>query len=73
MKGKELRETREAARVTQAEVAAHLGISRSRLCHIEAGVRPITPEQFHKAMTFVIERKAENDAKFAAVTGGSPA
>ena len=71
MKGKELRETREAAGVSQADVAAHIGVSQSRLSYIESGKRPITPEQFHRAILFIIATKEERDAQFAAVTGGT--
>jgi len=68
-KATELKETREAARVTQAEVAAHLGISQSRLSLIEAGKRPITPEQFHNAILFIVEQEKARAARFAEVVG----
>ena len=72
MKGKELRETRKAAGVSQADVAAHIGVSQSRLSYIEAGKRPITPQQFHEAILFVLAEKRNRDARFAVVTEGVP-
>lgn len=71
MEGKELRKIREAAGVSQADVAREIEISQSRLSYIEAGKRPITPEQFHRAVLFILARKEERDREFAVATGGS--
>ena len=73
MSGPELKTARQAARVSQADVAAHLGVGQTLLCRMEAGTRPITPAQFHAAMDYVLTCAKEHAAELERVTGGSPA
>ncbi len=51
--GETLRRMRQAAGVSQKDLASALGVTPGHLSHVEAGNRPLTRDLLHRAATHI--------------------